>query len=175
LRKCTVHLGSAHSRARPAWPSGPAYALAWHGLAAHGEDRGGEIPSDAGGSPAKFGRSAAVGRRGSSQGVNPVNGDPDLVRRAAGGSPWRAHSGDGNLAEGFVGEGVGRLSLAWLVRLESTSELRRCYGWGRWGRRSTRGGGRWWSGKSGDGEVERSGGSSTTTVGRGVNSFSSGQ
>jgi hypothetical protein len=60
------------------------------------------------------------------------------------------------------------------VRLESTSELRRRYGWGGWGRRSTRGGGRRWPGNSGDGGLEWSGGSSTVTVGRGVIGFSSG-
>jgi hypothetical protein len=37
--------------------------------------------------------------------------------------------------------GVGRLSLAWLVRSASTSELGRCYWRGRQGRRSTKGGG----------------------------------
>jgi hypothetical protein len=133
LRKCIVHLGSAHSRARPARPSGPAYGLTWHGLAAHGEYRGGKIPSDASGSPAKFDRPAAVGQRGSSQGVTPFDGDPDLGRRAAGGSPLRARSGDGDRAEGCADEGVGWLSMARLVRLESTSELGRRYGWGRWG------------------------------------------
>jgi hypothetical protein len=35
--------------------------------------------------------------------------------------------------------GVGRLSMAQLVRSASTSELGRCYWRGRWGRRSTRG------------------------------------
>jgi hypothetical protein len=54
---------------RPARLSGPAYGLAWHRLAAHGEDRGGKIPSNADGSLAKFGRPAAVGQRGSSQGA----------------------------------------------------------------------------------------------------------
>jgi hypothetical protein len=154
--------------------SGLAYGLAWHRMAAHGEDRGGKIPSDADGSLAKFGRPAAVGRRGSSQGANPVDSDPDLGRRAAGGSPWWARGGDGDRAEGCAGEGVGRLSLAWLVRLESTSELRRRYRWGGWGWRSTRGGGRRWPRNGGDGRLEWSGRSSTVTVGRGVIDFSSG-
>jgi hypothetical protein len=125
----------------------------------------GKSPSDAGGSLAKFGRPAAVGRRGSSQGANPVDGDPDLGRRAVGGSPWWDHGGDGDQAEGCAGEGVDRLSLA---RLESTTELRLRYGWGGWGRSSTRGGGRRWPGNGGDGGLEWSSGSSTVTVGRGV-------
>jgi hypothetical protein len=135
---------------------------------------GGKFPSDAGGSPTEFGRPAAVGRRGNGLGVTPVDGDPDLGRKAAGGSPWQVRGGDDDRAEGCTGEGVGRLSLARLVRLESTSELRRRYGWGGWDRRSTRGGGRRWPGNSGDGGLEWSGGSSTVTVGRGVIGFSSG-
>jgi hypothetical protein len=42
------------------------------------------------------------------------------------------------------------------------------------GRRSTRGGGRWWPGHGGDGGLECSGGSSTVTVGRVVIGFSFG-
>jgi hypothetical protein len=38
-------------------------------------------------------------------GVSPVDGDPDLGRRAAGGSTWRARGGDGDRAEGCTGEG----------------------------------------------------------------------
>jgi hypothetical protein len=105
------------------------------------ENRGEEIPSDAGGLPAKFGQPTAVGWRENGLGVNPVDGDPDLGRRVVGGSPWRARSGDGGRVEGCTGERVGRLSLA---RLVSTSELGRRYWRGRWGRRSTRGGGRRW-------------------------------
>jgi hypothetical protein len=86
-------------------------------------NRGGKFPFDAGGSPAEFGRPAAVGRQGNDLGVTPVKGDPDLGRRVAGGLLWRAHGADDDRAEGCAGEGVGRLSLAWLVRLESTSEL----------------------------------------------------
>jgi hypothetical protein len=81
------------------------------------------MPLDAGGLPAKFGRPAAIGRRGSSLGANSVDGDPDLGRRAAGGSPKLGHDGDGGLAEGCTGEGVSQLSLGRLVRSASTSEL----------------------------------------------------
>jgi hypothetical protein len=91
------------------------------------ETRGGGIPLDAGGLPAKFVRPTTVGRRGSVLGANPVNGDPNLGRRAAGGSRELGHDGDGGRAEGCAGEGVGRLSLARLVRLVSTSELGRRY------------------------------------------------
>jgi hypothetical protein len=104
----------------------------------------GGIPLDAGGSPAKSGRPAAVGRRGSGLGANPVDSDPDLGRRAAGGSPELDCDGDGGQAEGCTGEGVGRRSLARLVRSASTSELGQRYWRGRWGRRSTGGGGRRW-------------------------------
>jgi hypothetical protein len=67
-----------------------------------------------------------------------------LGRRAAGASPWRAHGGDGGQVEGGAGEGVSQLLLARLVRSASISELGRRYWRGRLGRRSTRGGGRWW-------------------------------
>jgi hypothetical protein len=77
-----VHLGSAHSRARPARPSGPAPWAFWPTT----EEIGGEIPFDAGGLPAKSGWPTAIGRRGSGLGVNLVDGDPELRRRAAGGS-----------------------------------------------------------------------------------------
>jgi hypothetical protein len=60
--------------------------------------------------------------------VTLVDGDLDLGRRAAGGSPSRARGGDDDRAEGCAGEVVGRLWLARLVRLESTSELGQCYG-----------------------------------------------
>jgi hypothetical protein len=39
-------------------------------------------------------------RQESGLGVSPVDEDPDLGRRVAGGSPWRAHGGDGYQAEG---------------------------------------------------------------------------
>jgi hypothetical protein len=71
---------------------------------------------------------AVVGRRENGLGVTPIDGDLDLGRRVAGGSPWWAHGGDDDRVEGFAGEVVGRLWLAQLVRLESTSELRRRYG-----------------------------------------------
>jgi hypothetical protein len=61
-----------------------------------------------------------------------------------GGSPELGRDGDDGRAEGCTGEGVDRLSLTRLVRLVSTSELRRRYWRGRWGRRSTGGGGRRW-------------------------------
>jgi hypothetical protein len=70
MKKGTPHLGSAHSTARPARPSGPAPL----GISARDRRNKG---------------------RGSGLGVTPVDGDPDLGRRAAGGSPWRAHGGDG--------------------------------------------------------------------------------
>jgi hypothetical protein len=54
-----------------------------------------------------------------------------LGRRTVGGSPWRARGDDGGRAKGCTGEGVGRLLLARLVRLVSTSELGRRYWWGR--------------------------------------------
>jgi hypothetical protein len=76
---------------------------------------------------AKFGRLAAIGRWGSGLGANSVDDDPDLGRRAAGGSPELGCDGDGGRAEGCAGEGVGRLSLARLVRSVSTSELGRRY------------------------------------------------
>jgi hypothetical protein len=83
---------------------------------------------DAGGSPAEFGRPAVVGRWENGLGVTSVDGDLDLGRRAAGGSPWWAHGGDDNRAEGCAGEVVGRLWLARLVNLESTFEIGRRYG-----------------------------------------------
>jgi hypothetical protein len=93
MKKDTVHLGSAHTTAGPARPSGPAPL----GISArYRRNRGGGIPFDAGGLPAKSGRPATVGRWGSSLGVTSVNGDPDFGRRAVGGSPWRAHGGDGD-------------------------------------------------------------------------------
>jgi hypothetical protein len=96
-------LGSAHSTARPARPSG----LAPLGVSAHDRrNRGGGIPFDAGGLLAKSGRPTAVGRRGSGLGVTLVDGDPDLGRRVVGDSPWRARGGDGTRAEGCAGEGV---------------------------------------------------------------------
>jgi hypothetical protein len=58
----------------------------------------GAIPLDADSSPAESRRPAAVVRRGSGLGANLVDGDPDLVRRASGGSPEL----------GCDGEGVGR-------------------------------------------------------------------
>jgi hypothetical protein len=90
-----MHLGSAHSRARPARPSPFGRFIA-------------------GGSPAKSGRPAAVGRWGSGLGVTPVDGDPDLGRRVVGGSPWQARGGDGGQAEGCAGEG-GRPAVFGLV------------------------------------------------------------
>jgi hypothetical protein len=139
MKKDTVHLGSAHTTAGPARPSGPAPL----GISArYRRNRGGGIPFDAGGLPAKSGRPATVGRWGSSLGVTPINGDPDLGRRAVGGSPWRAHGGDGDRWRGAPVRGVSRLSLARLVRSVSTSELMRRYWRGRRGRRSTGGDGR---------------------------------
>jgi hypothetical protein len=136
-----VHLGSAHNTARLARPSGPAPL----GISARDRrNRGGGIPFDDGRQPAKSGRAAAVGRRGSGLGVTPVDGDPDLGRRVTGDSPWRAHGGDGGQWRGAPMRRVGRLSLAWLVRSVSTSELRRRYWWGQRGWRSTGGGGRRW-------------------------------
>jgi hypothetical protein len=99
----------------------------------------GKIPLVAGGSPAKSDRPTAVGRRGSGLGASRGDGDPDL-----GGSPELGRDNDGDRAEGCTGEGVGRLSLARLVRSVSTSELGRHYWQGWRGRRSTAGGGRWW-------------------------------
>jgi hypothetical protein len=170
MKKGIVHLGSAHSMARPARPSGPAPL----GVSAHDRrNRGGGIPFDAGGLPAKSGRPVAVGRRGSSLGVTSADGDPDLGRRAAEGSPWRAHGGDGSQAEGCIGEGVGRLSLARLVRSVSTSELRRCYWWGRQGRRSTGGGGRQEGGLSNE-EGGRLGATTVLAEGSGVEAHEGG-
>jgi hypothetical protein len=58
MKKGTVHLGSAHSTARPARPSGPTPL----GISVRGRrNTGGGIPFDAGGLPAKFGRPVAVG------------------------------------------------------------------------------------------------------------------
>jgi hypothetical protein len=82
----------------------------------------GKIPLIAGGSPAKSGQPAPVGRRGS-LGANLVDGDPNLERSAVGGSPELGCDSDGGRAEGCIGEGVDRLSLAQLVRSASTSEL----------------------------------------------------
>jgi hypothetical protein len=124
MKKCIVHLGSAHGKAPPARPSGPAPL----GVSAHGrQNRVGEIPLVADGSPTKFGRPAATGRWGSGLGASPGNSDPDLGRGTVGGSPELGHDGDGGRAEGCTGEGVGWLSLARLVRSVSTSELGRCY------------------------------------------------
>jgi hypothetical protein len=102
----------------------------------------GKISLVAGGSPAESGRPTAVRRRESDLGVSPVDDDPDLGRRAAGGSAWRAHGGDGGRWRGASVRGVGRLSMAQLVRSASTSELERRYWRGRRGRRSTGGSGR---------------------------------
>jgi hypothetical protein len=60
----------------------------------------GKIPLVAGGSPVESGRPTAVGRRASGLGVSPIDEDPDLVRRAVGGSPQRACGSDGGRAEG---------------------------------------------------------------------------
>jgi hypothetical protein len=121
-----VHLGSAHSRASACSAQRPNS----HGVSAQPRKQGraNPPPPHAGGSPAEFGRPAVVGRWENGLGVTPVDGDLDLGRRAAGGSPWWAHSGDDEWAEGCAGEVVGRLWLARLVRLESTSELGRRYG-----------------------------------------------
>jgi hypothetical protein len=96
MKKCTVHLGSAHITARPA----PLVVLA-----CDRRNRGGGIPFDAGGLLAKSDRPTAIGRWGSGLGVTPVDGDPDLRRRAAGGSPWQARGGDGGRVEGCASEG----------------------------------------------------------------------
>jgi hypothetical protein len=82
----------------------------------------GKIPLVTGGSPAKSDWPAAVGRRGSGLGASQGDGDPDL-----GGSLELGRDSDGGRAEGCTGEGVGRLSLAQLVRSVSTSELGRHY------------------------------------------------
>jgi hypothetical protein len=85
-------------------------------------------PPDVGGSPAEFGLPTVVGRWENGLGVTPVDGDLDLGRRAAGGSPWWAHGGDDDRAKGCTGEVVGWLWLARLLRLESTFEIGRHYG-----------------------------------------------
>jgi hypothetical protein len=108
------------------------------------KEQGRQIPLGVGGLPAKSGRPAAVGRRGSGLEANSVDGDPDLGRRVVGGSSELGHDGDGGRSEGCAVEGVDRLSLARLVRSASTSELGRLYWRGQRGRRSTRGGDRWW-------------------------------
>jgi hypothetical protein len=134
-----VHLGSAHSRARPSGP-GP-----WAFLPTADEIGGRRgIPLIADGSPAKSGWATIVGRRGSCLEANPVDGDPDLGRRVAGGSTELGCDGDGGRAEGCTGEGVSRLPLARLVRSASTSELERRYWRGRRDQRSTGDGDRWW-------------------------------
>jgi hypothetical protein len=98
-----MHLGSAHSRAQPARPSGPAPL----GVSTHGRrKRGGEVPLIVGGSPAKSGRPATVGQRGSGLGASPGDGNPDLGRGTTGGSPELGHDDDGSRAEGCAGEGV---------------------------------------------------------------------
>jgi hypothetical protein len=104
----------------------------------------GGIPLVASGSPAKSGRPTTVGRWGSCLGANPIDGDPDLGRRAVGGSPVLSCDGDSGRAEGCASEGVGRLSLVRLVRSASTSVLGRHYWRGQRSRRCTGGGGRRW-------------------------------
>jgi hypothetical protein len=89
--------------------------------------------------------------RGIGLGVTSVDGDPDLRRRAAGGSPWWACGGDVDRAAGCTDEVVDWLWLARLVRMEINPELGRCYWWGRWDWKSTRGGGRRWPGYDSDG------------------------
>jgi hypothetical protein len=137
------------------------------------ENRGGKIPppSHVGGSPAKFGRPAVVGRRGNDLRVAPGDGGSYLRQKAAGGSP-RVALHDGVLGRGRVIGGRlekgSRLALKWTLR---SLGLGRCLGWSRCGRRRTRGGGRRWLRHSGDGELERWGENSTTSVGRGVNNF----
>jgi hypothetical protein len=75
MKKGTVHVGSAHRTARPARTSDPAPL----GISARDQrNKGGGIPFNADGLPAKFGRPAAVGRQGSGLGVSPVDADPDL-------------------------------------------------------------------------------------------------
>jgi hypothetical protein len=105
------------------------------------ETGGGGVPLVASGSPAKSGRPAAVGRRGSCLGANLGDGDPNLELRVVGGSLELGCDGDGGPADGCADEGVDRLSLARLVRSASTSKLRRHYWWGQRGQRSNRGGG----------------------------------
>jgi hypothetical protein len=145
---CTVHLGSGHSRASACSAERPSSL----GVLVQPRKQGRGIPPpDAGGSPVEFDQPAVVGRRENGLGVTPVDGDLDLGRRAVGGSPWWACGGDVDRAEGYAGEVVGRRWLARLVRMESNPELGRCYWWGRWGWRSTRGGGRRWPGYGGDG------------------------
>jgi hypothetical protein len=145
-----VHLGSAHSTARLL---GQAAQPPWAFRPMSNETEEGKIPLVSGGSPTKSGRPAAVGRWESGLGVTPVDGDPDLGRRAAGGSLWRAGGGDGCRWRGAPvgGGGVGRLSLARLVRSVSTSEIGRRYWRGRWGQRSTGDGGRWEGGLGNEG------------------------
>jgi hypothetical protein len=140
MRKCTAHLGSAHSRAQPARPIGPVPL----GVLTHGRwNQGGGNPPRRQRLTVQI-RQAAIGRWGSGLGANPIDGDHDLGWRAARGSPELSRDSDGGRAEGCTNEGVDRLSLARLVMSVSTSKLGRCYWRGRRGRRSTGGDGRGW-------------------------------
>jgi hypothetical protein len=114
-----VHLGSVHSSALACSAKRPS-SLGCFGPPGETGEGNPPPPPDAGGSPAEFGRSAVVGRREIGLGVTSVDGDLDLGRRAAGGSPWRARGGNDDRAEECTGEVVGQLLLAWLVRWEST-------------------------------------------------------
>jgi hypothetical protein len=115
-------------------------------------NRGGKSPpppTSAAHRPNSAGRPTVVGRWGNSLGVAPGDGGFNLGQR-------EAHRGScsttvGGRPEGYAGEVVGRRWLSRLVRMENNLELGRRYWWGRWGWRSTRGGGRWWPGYSSDG------------------------
>jgi hypothetical protein len=128
-------------------------------------------PPDAGGSPAKFGRPAIIGRWGNGLRVAPGDGGSDLRQKATGGSP-RVALHDSVLGRGRViggrPEKGSTLALKWTLR---SLGLGRCSGWSRCGRRRTGGGGRRWPRHGGDGELERWGEKLTVSVGRGVNNF----
>jgi hypothetical protein len=100
-----MHLGFAHNTARPARPSG----LAALGISAHDRrNRGGGIPFNSGGLPAKSDRSMVI----------PIWGE----------GRWEAHRGRLMVAmavrrRGALVRRVGRLSLHRLVMSASTLEL----------------------------------------------------
>jgi hypothetical protein len=119
----------------------------------------------------KFSRAALGGRRGNSLRVAPGDGGSDLRQKAVGGSP-RVALHDGMLGRGRVVGGRpekgSRLALKWTLK---SLGLGWCSGWSRCGQKRTKGGGRRWPRRSGDGELERWGENSTVSVGRGVNNF----
>jgi hypothetical protein len=104
-----VHLGSAHSRASAYSAKRPNS----RGVSARPRKQGREIPTP----PRRRQltdriRPVIVGRRENGLGVTPVDGDLDLGRSAAGGSPWWLLYGGGRLAGGDRRGGDGRRSLA---------------------------------------------------------------